>query len=94
MAQYKSNCTDLKKSVTQAISEVTAIKGAKGMTTKQKNACTVLVAALKKTQAAINKCDPKCTCKGKTPTTGMNCLKKAVNLCNAAMNAYDNAMSG
>jgi hypothetical protein len=72
---------------------VNQIKNGGGCTTAQKNACVTLVAALKKAQAAANKCDPKCTCKGKTPAAGMTCLKNTAKPANAAITKWQAAFA-
>jgi hypothetical protein len=93
LAQYKGYCTQLKQDLTNKITEVNQIKNNSGLTAAQKKACDVLIAALKKAQPAVNTCDPNCSCKGKTPDVGMNCLTNALKPAYTALNAFDNAMN-
>jgi hypothetical protein len=91
MAQYKANCTSLKKELAAIITQVTGY--VKQTTGKQQTACKTLLTALNACKTAINKCDPNCSCKGKTPTAGMQCFAGPVTKVNAAIDAFNKAMS-
>jgi hypothetical protein len=93
MAQYKVDCpieaTFERFSRRVGVTEIT-----QGKTSKQKEACANFIAALKKSEAAVNKCDPNCNCKGETVTAAANCINNALKTSENAANAFDNAMNG
>jgi hypothetical protein len=92
MAQYKANCTGYKKGITAIITEVTSYMKKSSTTATHKKICETLVTAMKKCLAAFNKCDPNCSCKGKTPDAGMKCFTTPVANADKAINAYNTAM--
>jgi hypothetical protein len=92
MAQYKSNCTTLKKEIAAVITQVSGWVKSSGPTAAQKKIMNTLLTAMKSCQTAVNKCDSNCSCKGKTPTAGMQCFAGPVSKANAAINAYNTAI--
>jgi hypothetical protein len=94
MAQYKGNCTKLKQSLKYCVAEVTAIQNTQGTTAAQKRACVTLIAAIKKAQTAVNKCDATCTCKGTTIAKATTCVNNALKPLNTAITNFDNVMYG
>jgi len=85
----------LKKEIAAIITEMSGwvkMSGSTAPTAAQKKIMNTLLTAMKTCQTAVNKCDPNCSCKGKTPDAGMKCFATPVANADKAINAYNTAM--